>query len=244
MTNGVHDDEFHIDGDLVSRLISTQFPQFAALPLRRLDAFGSTNVLFRLGDELLVRLPRQPGGGAGVDKVRRWVPELGASLSVAVPEVVAVGAPGSGFGERWSIVRWLEGDRATAVGPDDVRALDRSQLASDLAAVILALRAVDVPDEAVSDPALRWYRGRSLVDFDEPVRRSVRQCRSLEGLDVDLDAALKVWVDALDVPGAREVGADRWYHGDLVAENLLVRDGRLSAVLDFGGLGVGNPTIV
>ena len=243
MTKGLQDDEFHIDGDLVSRLISTQFPEFAALPLRRLDAFGSTNVLFRLGDELLVRLPRQPGGGAGVDKERRWMPELCGALPVAVPEVVAVGEPGSGFGERWSIVRWLEGERATAVGPDDVPTPERSQLASDLADVILALRAVDVPAEAASDPALRWYRGRSLVEFDEPMRRSVRQCRSLEGLDVDLDAALGVWADALDVPGAREVGADRWYHGDLVAENLLLSDGRLGAVLDFDGLGVGDPTV-
>ena len=243
MTNGLHDDEFRIDGDLVSRLISSQFPQFAALPLRRLDAFGSTNVLFRLGDELLVRLPRQPGGGAGVGKERRWVPEIRRSLTVAVPEVVGIGEPGSGFGERWSIVRWLEGERATAVDPDDVSSLDRSQLASDLADVILALRVVDVPDEAASDPALRWYRGRSLVEFDEPVRRSVRQCRSLEGLDVDLDAALGVWADALDVPGAREVGSDRWYHGDVVAENLLLSGGRLAAVLDFDGLGVGDPTV-
>ena len=243
MTNGLHADELRIDGDLVSRLISSQFPQVAALPLRRLDAFGSTNVLFRLGDELLVRLPRQPGGGAGVDKERRWVPELRPFLPVAVPEVVGFGEPGSGFGERWSIVRWLEGLRATALAADKLPSPERSMLAADLADVILALRAIDVPDEAVSDPALRWYRGRSLAEFDEPVRRSVQQCRSLEGLDVDLDAALGVWADALDVPGAREVGDDRWYHGDVVAENLLLSGGRLAAVLDFDGLGVGDPTV-
>lgn len=214
MTSGLHADEFRIDRDLVSTRIRSQFPQFAALPLRRLDAFGSTNVLFRLGDEPLVRLPRQPGGGAGVDKERRWVPELRGTLPVAVPDIVAVGEPGSGFGERWSVVRWLEGERATAVGPDDVPTPGPSQLASDLADVILALRAIAVPAEAASDPALRGYRGRSLVEFDEPVRRSVRQCRSLEGLAVDLDAALAVWADAREVFRAR-LAADEaaWSRG-------------------------------
>ena len=243
MTDRLHDDEVRIDVELVSRLIGAQCPEFAALPLRRLDATGSTHVLFRLGDELLVRLPRQPGTSAGIVKQRRWVPALGAYLPVAVPEIVALGLPGFGFGERWGIVRWLEGERATVVDPDGVAALDRSVLAADLADVVLALRAIGVPAVAASDPALRWYRGRSLVEIDEQTRRYVQQCRSLEGLDLDLDTALAVWSDALEVAVAHEVGSDRWYHGDLVAENLLLVDGRLAAVLDFDGLGVGDATV-
>ena len=239
----VHDDEIPIDIDLVRKLVDTRFPQYAALPLSRLGASGSTNALFRLGDDLLVRLPRQPGGSAAIAKEQRWLPEIGRHLPVAVPEIVAIGEPAFDFGERWSIVRWLDGELAKAYAPDDPPAPERLTLAADLADVILALRAVDVPEAAACDPALRWYRGRSLAEFDGRMRLYIQQCRSIEGLDLDLDAALAVWADALKVPGAYEMSPDRWYHSDLVAENLLLTDGRLTAVLDFGGLAVGDPTI-
>lgn len=239
----VHDDELTIDMDLVRKLVDTQFPHYAVSPLRRLGASGSTNALFRLGDDLLVRLPRQPGGSAAIDKERRWLPEIGRHLPVSVPEIVALGEPASGFEERWSIVRWLDGELPNACAPDDPPTSGRSILAAGLADVILALRAVDVPEAAATDAALRWYRGRSLAEFDEQTRLNIQQCRSIEGLDLDLDAALEVWANALKVPGAYDVGPDRWYHSDLVAENLLLTDGRLTAVLDFGGLAVGDPTI-
>jgi aminoglycoside phosphotransferase (APT) family kinase protein len=243
MEYSIHDDEIPIDVDLVRKLVDTECPQYAALSLSRLEASGSTNALFRLGDDLLVRLPRQPGGSAAIDKEQRWLPEIGRRLPVAVPEIVALGEPALDFGERWSIVRWLDGELPKACGPDDPPTSERSTLAADLADVILALRAVDVPVAAATDPALRWYRGRSLAEFDQRTRLNIQQCRSIEDLDLDLDAALAVWADALKAPGANEVGPDRWYHSDLVAENLLLTDGRLTAVLDFGGLAVGDPTI-
>ena len=243
MEYSIHDDEIPIDVDLVRKLVDTECPQYAALSLSRLEASGSTNALFRLGDDLLVRLPRQPGGSAAIDKEQRWLPEIGRRLPVAVPEIVALGEPALDFGERWSIVRWLDGELPKACGPDDPPTSERSTLAADLADVILALRAVDVPEAAATHPALRWYRGRSLAEFDQRTRLNIQQCRSIEDLDLDLDAALAVWADALKAPGANEVGPDRWYHSDLVAENLLLTDGRLTAVLDFGGLAVGDPTI-
>ena len=243
MNDSIHDDEIPIDIGLVRRLVDTQFPQYVGLPLSRLGASGSTNALFRLGDDLLVRLPRQSGGSAAIGKEQCWLPWLGRHLPVAVPEIVALGEPAFGFSELWSIVRWLDGERPKASGPDDLPTPERSMLAADLADVILALRDVDVPEAAATDPALRWYRGRSLADFDEQTQHNVQQCRSIEGLDLDLDAALAVWTDALKIPGAYEVGSNRWYHSDLVAENLLLSHGRLTAVLDFGGLAVGDPTI-
>jgi aminoglycoside phosphotransferase (APT) family kinase protein len=243
MAYSLHNDEIPIDIDLVRNLVGTQFPQYAAMLLSRLDASGSTNVLFRLGDDLLVRLPRLPGGSAGIDKEQRWLPKIGRHLPVAVPEIVALGQPGYGFGEPWSVVRWLDGESPKACDPEDPPTPERSTLAADLADVILGLRAVEVPEAAANDPALRWYRGRSLAEFDEQTRHNIQQCRSIEGLDLDLDAALAVWADALEAPSASEVGPDRWYHSDLVAENLLLTDGRLTAVLDFGGLAVGDPTI-
>jgi aminoglycoside phosphotransferase (APT) family kinase protein len=239
----LHDDEIPIDVDLVRKLVDRQFPRYAARPLTRLDASGSTNVLFRLGDDLLVRLPRQPGGSASIDKEQRWLPTIRRRLPAAVPEVVALGEPALGFGERWSIVRWLDGELPASCLPNDPPTPDRSTLAADLADVILALRAIEVHEAATSDPTLRGYRGRALAGVDTQTRANIEKCRSIEDLDLDLDAALAVWTKALDLPGAHEAGPDRWYHGDLVAENLLLTDGHLTGVLDFGGLGVGDPTI-
>lgn len=239
----LHQNEIAIDTKLVRRLVDNAFPEYSSRPLTRLDASGSTNVLFRLGDDLLVRLPRQPGGGAAIEKERRWLPELAHRIPVAVPEIVALGEPAFGFGERWSIVRWLDGELPNACTPEDPATPERLRLANDLADVIIAIRSVDVPPEALTDPTLRWYRGRPLVEFDAQTRDNIEKCRSLDGLDLDLDAALALWSRALELPAAFEPPRDRWYHGDLVAENLLVTNGRLTGVLDFGGLAVGDPTI-
>lgn len=243
MGDRLHEDEMPIDIGLVRKLIATQFPHYAMLPLSRLDASGSTNMLFRLGDDLLVRLPRQPGGSAAINKEYRWLPTIGCHLPVAVPEIAALGNPAFGFGESWLIVHWRDGELPRACDPDDPSAPERSTLAADLADVILALRKVDVTQAATADPALQSYRGRSLANFDKQMRRNIQQCRRIVGLDLDLNAALEVWEEAVKAPGAHEVGPDRWYHGDLVAENLLLSNGRLTAVLDFGGMAIGDPTI-
>jgi aminoglycoside phosphotransferase (APT) family kinase protein len=243
MVKRLHDDEIQIDIDLVRKLVDTQFPQYATLTLSRLEATGSTNVLFRLGPSLLVRLPRQSGGSAGIEKEQGWLPEIGRHLPVAVPEVVALGEPGCGFDERWSIVRWLEGELPKACTPIDPPTRGRLTLATDLADVILAIRAIEVPEAAANDPALRCYRGRSLAEFDKQAQDNIRKCRVIKDLDLDLDAALDIWTNALEVPGAHKVSPDRWYHSDLLAENLLLTGDRLSAVLDLGGLAIGDPTV-
>lgn len=238
----LHDDEIPIDHDLVRTLVDTQFPQYADLPLRRHSSTGSTNALFRLGDHLLVRLPRQPGNGAAIDQERRWAGVFGPRLPVSVPEILAIGSPGPGYGEQWSIVGWIPGDHPPACSPDEAPSPQRARLAVDLSQVIIDLRAVPMPTAARQDPLLRGYRGGALSGIDDAVRSNIEQCRSIPGFDLDLDLALRVWDEALQLPGAYEVGADAWYHGDLVAENLLFTDGRLSAVIDFS-VSVGDPTI-
>lgn len=240
----LHDDEIRIDVALVRALLDRTAPQYASLPLHRLPASGSTNALFRLGDDLLVRLPRQPGGTATIEKEARWLPLIAPSLPVPVPEVLVVGEPAHGYPERWSIVTWVEGDPPAVVDPASAPVPARGVLADDLAALVTALRAVDVPERAAADPDLRWYRGEPLATRDADTRRDIAACRAIPDLGLDLDAVLRVWTEAMRMPGVHDVQpVPRWYHGDLLAENLLVRDGRLAAVLDFGGLSVGDPTI-
>lgn len=247
MTSLLHDDEIPIEIELVRKLVDDQFPTYAKLPLRKLDASGSSNVLFRLGEKLLVRLPRQPGGGRSIDKEQRWTVRIGSRLPVDVPEIIAVGEPSHGYSERWSIVTWLDGHLPQSCGPDGQTEAGRAGLARDLADVILALRAINlpqgIPDGSENDRQLRSYRGRSLAEFDRQFQIYVDDCRRIEELNLDLDSALAIWSDALELPGASTPAADRWYHGDLVAENLLINNGRLTGVLDFGGLSIGDPTI-
>jgi len=238
----LHDDQLPIDEALVRSLIASQFPQYSGLPLHQLDLSGSTNTLFRLGDDLVVRLPLQPGAGAAIVSERRWSEVFRTRLPVALPETVAIGRPGSGYPEPWAILRWLPGDRPGAYEPGAPSDPVRSRLAADLAAVITALRDTPLTEQAVHDPRLRGYRGRSLAEFDPSVRGYLADCRADGDIDLDLDLAQQVWERALELPGSGQPAADRWYHGDLVAENLLVRDGRLAAVVDFA-VSVGDPTV-
>lgn len=232
----LHEDEIGIDLPLVRALVDRALPQLAGHPLRPLAASGSSNALFRLGDDLLIRLPRQPGGSATIAKEARWLPHVAPALTVEVPVTVAVGRPDLGYPEQWSVVRWIEGGTPDEpVGP--------GELARDLAGVVGALGRLAVPDDAFTDPALRWYRGEPLAAMDDDLRHYLANCRTLPGLDLDLDACLRVWDAAVALPGAGEAAPARWLHGDLVGENLLLRDGRLAAVLDFGGLSVGEPTV-
>jgi aminoglycoside phosphotransferase (APT) family kinase protein len=239
----LHHDELKIDLPLVRALVDRLRPEFAALPLRRLELSGSSNALFRLGDDLLVRFPRQPGGSAAIDKEAIWLPVIAPRLPVGVPEIVAVGEPGFGYPERWSLVRWLDGSVPSVPDPGVPVEPPRTELARDLAKVVAAIGEIDVPADAQADPALRWYRGDPLVTRDSPTRQAIAACRAIDGLTLDLDEVSRVWRDAIRLPDAHLASTPRWYHGDLFAENLLVRDGRLTAILDFGGLGIGDPTI-
>ena len=233
----LHEDELAIDDELVRRLVDTQMPQYAAYPLTAVRTTGSSNALFRLGDELAVRIPRQPGGSATVLKEARWLPLVQPSLPVPTPYVVAVGEPDEGYPEHWSVVQWLPGHNPVVGEPHD-------QLAPHLARVVTALRRLEVPGDARSDPTLRWYRAEPLPGIDDDVRSALEACRSLPGLDLDLVSAAAVWDGTVAVATSQESETEaHWLHGDLLAENVLVRDGHLAAVLDFGGLAVGDPSV-
>ncbi|GEP40442.1 phosphotransferase [Nocardioides psychrotolerans] len=229
----LHADELPIDTGLVRRLVSRAFPDLAVLDLRPVAGSGSSNALFHLGDDLVVRLPRQPGGGVGIVKESRWLPVVAGAVEVAVPEIVGVGEPDLGYPERWSIARWLPGDVATPAKTGSV------PLGVDLARFLAALRTVAVPEGTVS-AELSSYRALPLVDLNPDFRELVEECGPLD-VGIDLHEALRVWELATDA--CSTTAEPVFLHGDLVAENLLVRDGRLTGVLDLGGLAVGDPTV-
>lgn len=241
MTDHLHEDELHIDAALVRQLVDHAFPDFSALPIRKLGATGSTNLQFRLGDELLVRLPRQAGGGAGIVKERRWTATIGRHLPVSVPEFVAIGEPGFGYPECWSIMRWQAGEHPKVYCPEASSPGGGRRLAAALAETVAALRDLEVSADLLGEAQLQNYRGRSLAAHDEHLRRNIDRCKSIPDLDLDLDAALAIWQQTLALPEVDD--GPQWYHGDLVAENLLINSGQLTGVLDFGGLGVGDPSV-
>jgi aminoglycoside phosphotransferase (APT) family kinase protein len=243
VARALHSDEIPVDAELVRGLVTRAMPAYADAPVRRLGSSGSTNALFRLGDDLLVRLPRQPGGSAAISKEATWLPVLGPQLPVSVPDVVAVFEPDREYPEHWSVVRWIDGAHPEVVDPDTPVEPRREELAKDLAATVRALRHAEVPTGAVHSPQLQSYRGEPLATMDHATRENIERCRTLDGFGFDLEAAEQIWAEAMKLPGAADRTTPRWYHGDLAAENLLVRDGALTAVLDFGGLSVGDPTV-
>lgn len=232
----LHADELPIDVPLVRRLVESSLPSYAGLPVAPVPVTGSTNALFRLGSELLVRMPRQRGGSATVLKEARWAPLLAQELPVAVPTVVALGEPGFGYPETWAVTTWIAGAPPSPGTPS-------VSLGRELARIVEALRSVPVPAAAYSDPALSWYRGGRLADLQSDFATSLAACREIDGLGLDLDRAGAVWSAALlaerDLSGREAT----WVHGDLLAENLLVSCGALVGVLDFGGLCVGDSAV-
>jgi aminoglycoside phosphotransferase (APT) family kinase protein len=221
----MHEDELEIDESLVRRLLAAQLPQWADLPIRRVEPAGTDNAIFRLGDELAARIPRIDWAADEPAKAHRWVPLLAPSLPLALPEPVALGEPGEGYPWPWSVCRWLEGEVAT---PEHLG--DPAQTAADLAAFLVALRGVD----STGGPAPEG-RGGPLAPRDGRVRESIEALAD----EIDVDEVTAEWEAALAAP--EWSGDPVWIHGDLDARNLLASDGRLSGVVDFGTLAVGDP---
>ncbi|MEU4035675.1 aminoglycoside phosphotransferase family protein [Streptomyces collinus] len=217
-----------IDASLVRRLIAAQFPQWAGLPVVPVEADGWDNRTYRLGDGMTVRLPTAEGYVPAVEKECAWLPRLAPSLPLAVPTVLAKGAPGEGYPFPWSVRGWLDG-RTSSPG----RVADLPGFAVALAGFLLALQRCDTTGGPAAGPH-SWYRGASPAHYDEETRRCLA---ALEGR-LDTARATEVWEAALAAEW-RETPV--WFHGDVASGNLLVTDGRLSAVIDFGTSGVGDP---
>ncbi|MFW6692782.1 aminoglycoside phosphotransferase family protein [Streptomyces sp. MAR4 CNX-425] len=226
----MHADEAEIDADLVRRLIAAQFPRWAGLPVERVRSGGAVNAVFRLGDELSVRLPLTAAGAQDVDLEYGQLPRLAAAVPVPVPEPLAKGEPGAGYPYPWSVCRWLDG----TTPPPDAGVAAPGPLAGELAAFVAAVRAVD---PAGAPPS---YRSETLADRDAGTRDALARLRPEDGVDVP--AATAAWETALRAPA--HTGPPVWLHGDLSPGNVLVIDrGHLGGVLDFGCMGLGEPAV-
>jgi aminoglycoside phosphotransferase (APT) family kinase protein len=222
----MHADEIDTDVALVRRLLAGQLPHWAELAITPVVSYGTDHDIYRLGDELAARLPRIGWATEQAAKEREWLPRLAPHLPLAVPVQLAMGQPAEGYPFAWSVYEWLPGENANGAIED------LEQTAVDLAAFVQALRRVDTTG-AHSRP--RGARGAPLAELDAAVRRSIAEL----GDRIDGVAALRSWAESLEA--ASWDGDEVWLHGDLLPGNLLVVDGRLSAVIDFGGLNVGDP---
>jgi aminoglycoside phosphotransferase (APT) family kinase protein len=225
----MHADEVDTDVSLVRRLLDGQFPEWAGLAIEAVTPFGTDNALYRLGDEMVVRMPRRERTNRTLEKERQWLPRLAPHLPITVPVPLALGIPADGYPFAWSVYTWLEGENATVD-----RVTDVGQFATDLAEFIAALQRID-PTGGPSPGEHNFFRGVPLSRRDAAARAAIE---SLEG-ELDVDAVTAAWEEALGAPEWHRPSV--WIHGDLDSRNLLVQNGRLSGVIDFGGLGVGDP---
>ncbi len=230
----MHADEVHTDVALVRRLLAAQFPQWAELPVAPVASAGTDNALYRLGESMVVRLPRIAWAFGQVAKEQRWLPYLAPRLPLAIPVPLAMGAPGAGYPWHWSVYRWLPGENADVAPIADMR-----RAATDLARFIVALQRIDAtggppPGEHNSG------RGVPLGTRDAYTRAAIAELDTRRDVEpLDLDAVTAAWEADSRAPAWSRPPV--WLHGDIQAVNLLVEQGRLTAVIDFGCLGVGDP---
>ncbi len=220
----MHDDEVDTDAALVRTLLARQFPRLADLEIVPVPSAGTDNALYRLGSDMVVRLPRIGWAAGDVAKEHLWLPRLAPLLPVTIPTPLALGEPDPPYPWQWSVYPWLPGEnpRVDSIG-------DPERLAVDIAGFVTALRAID----PAGGPGAS--RGGPLADRDDATRAAIEAL----GDEIDRESVMAAWADAMDVPAW--TGPPTWIHGDLSPGNLLCVDGTLTSVIDFGGLGIGDP---
>ncbi len=224
----MHEDRVEIDVSLVRRLVAQQFPQWAELSIHPVQFGGWDNRTFHLGELMTVRLPSAAAYAEQVEKEHRWLPTLAPLLPLPIPVPLGKGVPSDGYPWNWSIYRWLPGECATSQCIDDL-----PQFATTLAQFLVALQRIDAT--CGPQPGLHnFYRGGPLTIYDAETRQAIA---ALDGM-IDIALVTSAWEASI---AAQWCGSPVWIHGDVSAGNLLVEKGVLSAVIDFGCSGVGDP---
>ncbi|MFH7834563.1 aminoglycoside phosphotransferase family protein [Bacillus luti] len=217
-----------INVSLVEKLIQEQFPEWAHLEVKPVKLSGHDNRTFHLGDEMSVRLPSDAAYAPQVEKENKWLPLLSKELSLPISSPIAKGSPSEEYPWPWSINKWIEGETVTK---ENVR--DLNEFAADLGAFLVALQSVDASNGPIAG-AHNFYRGGLISVYDKEARGAIENNK-----DIFDETVLKhLWDLALQSTWKRK---PVWIHGDVAPGNLLVKDGKLCAVIDFGILGVGDP---
>ncbi|KAB7677162.1 aminoglycoside phosphotransferase family protein [Bacillus sp. B1-WWTP-T-0.5-Post-4] len=219
MSEKMHADELKIEERLVRRLLVDQFPRWAELPLRKVEPVGTVNAVFRLGDEYSIRLARRKGPTTPGGREFLWLPKIAPLVPLEIPVPIAQGRPNNEYPWFWEIHSWLKGETVP------IEALEEIQAARDLAEFVLALQQVDPTGGPLG-------RGIPLAQRDKDFRYWLARFNG--------DPAVSaVWESALSAPPWN--GPPVWHHGDLDVRNWLVRDKRISGVIDWGTMGIGDP---
>jgi aminoglycoside phosphotransferase (APT) family kinase protein len=228
----MHPDQVDISVEVVAALVTEQFPQWRELPIRPVTAHGTVNALFRLGDEVVLRFPLQPSLDPGLREELRTEQDharrIAAHVSVDIPEPLGFGEPGEGYPGPWTAYGWIPGQPAGAG-----RIGDPGVFARDLAGFVTALHAIDTGNQSWNGRS----RGGPLLRADQYVRSALAQSAHL----TDTVRLAEIWAQCLQAPA--HDGPDVWIHADLMPGNLLVRDGRLAAVIDLGAVAAGDPAV-
>lgn len=220
---------YQIDTSLVKRLITTQFPKWKDLHLEPVTDVGTDNTLYRLDEEMVVRLPRVDWAVGQVEKEYFWLSKLAPHLPLSIPTPIALGVPEEDYPYHWSVNRWLPGKNAIN---SHIRDLNKAAVA--LAEFIMALQRID-PNDGPAPGTHNSYRGVPLIERDAYVREAIR----LLDRNIDVDAVESAWEEVLRAPEWQGPGV--WIHGDIHEGNVLLNEGSISSVIDFGCLGVGDP---
>lgn len=220
--------ELPIDQTLVRQLIDSQFPQWKDLIIQNVTTSGWDNRSFRLGDDLLVRMPSAVHYASQVEKEQRWLPRLAKALPLPIPEPIAMGQPAFGYPWKWSVYRWIQGEPASTAN-----IINMNDFVVNLAEFMNALEKIDASDAPLPGEH-SFYRGGDLKIYDNETRQAIAKL----AYEINSNIALLIWESAL---ATNWKNAPVWVHGDISPGNLLVDNGKLSAVIDFGQLTGGDP---
>lgn len=221
--------DLNINTALVQELVASQFPQWKNLLVRPVDQSGWDNRSFRLGEEMLVRLPSAECYVSQVDKEQKWLPKLSPFLPLQIPSPLGFGKPDRGYPWKWSIYRWIDGKPATLF--ENVN--NKEDFALTLGEFLVALQKVDSTGGPIAGPQ-NFFRGGNMGVYDHETRSAIEVLKSR----IDVRSAIEVWESALSTTWQK---SPVWIHGDIAPGNLLVKKEKLSAVIDFGQLGIGDP---
>lgn len=217
-----------INVSLVQKLISEQFPHWSHLRITPVEHGGWDNRTFHLGSSMLIRLPSAQEYAAKVKIEQHWLPQLASHLSVVIPTPLAMGKPTEEYPFNWSVYQWIDGQIATKANIDNMH-----QFAEDLASFILELHVIDTYNGPLPGKH-NFYRGAPLKIYDHEVKQA---CRILEN-SIDTHKLLTIWNNACASTWNRP---PVWLHGDLAPSNIILKNGILHGIIDWGGMAIGDP---